>query len=81
MNKINNRNRRVCQIATTIVMLLPVVFIVLTTIQFVQTVSTLTLLITGGVILSWRIWKFVLKLLWLFLQTGIFFYVIYLLIA
>lgn len=57
-----------------------IAFLVVTAVQFIQAVSTLTLLIIGGVILSWRIWKFMFKLLWLLLQIGIFFYVIYLLI-
>lgn len=75
------KNRRSCRIAAAVIMLLLAGFTVLIVIQFIQTVSTMTLLITGGIILSWRIWKFMFKLLLLLLQVGVFFYVIYLLIA
>ncbi|GEM_PF-2844801 len=55
-------------------------FVIYTLIQFFQTISQATLCILLGIILTWRIWKFFLKLIWLFIQIGIFCYIIYLLI-
>lgn len=55
-------------------------FIIYTMVQFFHTISQNTLYILLGVILTWRIWKFFLKLIWLLIQISIFCYVIYLLI-
>lgn len=55
-------------------------FIIYTMVQFFHTISQNTLYILLGVILTWRIWKFFLKLMWLLIQISIFCYVIYLLI-
>lgn len=55
-------------------------FLIYTVIQFFDTISQSTLYILLGIILTWRIWKFFVKLIWLLIQIGIFFYVIYLLI-
>ncbi len=55
-------------------------FVIYTLIQFIHTLSESTLYILIGIILTWRIWKFFTKLIWLLIQIGIFCYVIYLLI-
>ena len=55
-------------------------FLIYTVVQFFDTISQATLYILSGIILTWRIWKFFVKLIWLLVQIGIFFYVIYLLI-
>ncbi len=55
-------------------------FIIYAVVQFFHTISQSTFYIIIGIILTWRIWKFSIKLIWLLIQIGIFCYVIYLLI-
>jgi hypothetical protein len=77
----NVRSKKGYKVTVAVIWLLLVGFTVLVAVQFIEAVSTHTLLITGGIILSWGIWKFLFKLVLLLLQVAIFFYVIYLLIA
>jgi len=77
----NIRSKKGYKITALVIRLLLIGFIVLMAVRFVEAVSTHTLLIIGGIILSWRIWKFLFKLVLLLLQVAIFFYVIYLLIV
>lgn len=74
------RERKYYKLTVTVLKLLLFGFIIYAVYDFLTTVSQSTLYIIIGIILSWRIWKFMLKLLWLFIQIGISFYVIYLLI-
>ena len=77
----NMRDKKGYRITVLVIRLLLIGFIVMAAVQFIENVSTHTLLIIGGIILSWRIWKFLFKLVLLLLQVAIFFYVIYLLIV
>lgn len=68
------------KLAMRLIKLSLLVFVIYTVVQFFDTISQATLYIFLGIILTWRIWKFFVKLIWLLIQIGIFFYVIYLLI-
>lgn len=75
----NCKEKRI-RIIAILIMLLPVVFVAVAIILFIHSASTHTLLIIGGVILTWKMWKLLLKLLWLIVKIIIFLGVLYLLI-
>lgn len=75
------RDSKYYKLTVTVLKLLLLGFIIYAVYDFLTTISQSTLYILIGIILSWRIWKFLFKLIWLLIQIGIFFYVIYLLIA
>lgn len=77
----NIRENKYYKLVKLLVKIALTAFIMYTAVQFFREISQSTLYIIIGVILSWRIWKFLFKLIWLLIQIGIFFYVIYLLIA
>ena len=76
----NIRENKYYKLAMILIKLSLLVFVIYTVVQFFHTISQTTLYIFLGIILTWRIWKFFLKLIWLLVQIGIFCYVIYLLI-
>ncbi len=76
----NIRENRYYKLAMILIKLSLLVFVIYTVVQFFDTISQTTLYILLGIILTWRIWKFFLKLIWLLIQISIFCYVIYLLI-
>lgn len=77
----NIRENKYYKLVKLLVKIALAAFIMYTAVQFFREISQSTLYIITGIILSWRIWKFLFKLLLLLLQIGIFFYVVYLLIA
>jgi len=77
----NVRSKKGYKVAVTVIWLLLAGFIVMMAVRFIETVSTHTLLIIGGIILSWRIWKFLFKLILLLVRIIIFLGVLYLLVA
>lgn len=76
----NIRDNRYYKLVMVLIKISLLAFIIYTVIQFFDTISQATLYILLGIILTWRIWKFFLKLIWLLVQISIFCYVIYLLI-
>lgn len=76
----NIRENKYYKLGVILIKLSLLAFVIYTAVQFFDTISQATLYILLGIILTWRIWKFFVKLIWLLLQIGIFFYVIYLLI-
>lgn len=77
----NIRENKYYKPVTVLIKLSLLAFAAYTVIQFFHTISQSTLLIIAGIILSWRIWKFFIRLVWLLVQIGVFCYVIYLLIV
>ena len=76
----NIRENKYYKLGVILIKLSLLVFVIYTVVQFFDTISQSTLYILLGIILTWRIWKFFLKLIWLLIQISIFCYVIYLLI-
>ena len=76
----NIRENKYYKLGVILIKISLLAFLIYTVIQFFDTISQATLYILLGVILTWRIWKFFLKLIWLLIQISIFCYVIYLLI-
>ena len=76
----NIRENKYYKLGVILIKLSLLAFVIYTVVQFFDIISQATLYIFLVIILTWRIWKFFVKLIWLFIQIGIFFYVIYLLI-
>ncbi|GAB6118952.1 hypothetical protein [Dysgonomonas termitidis] len=76
----NIRENKYYKLGVILIKISLLAFLIYTVVQFFDTISQATLYIFLGIILTWRIWKFFVKLILLLIQIGIFFYVIYLLI-